>query len=202
MLDLRVHKKNLRQKLLAERKDLNDAEYELRSQQITDRLLFLPEIQRADCIHIFWPILKNREIDTRPLIRALTASGKKCVLPRIVHYSQTPEGTPRMQHCFFTGETNLRANRWDVYEPVTTMTVPVASLDAVIVPALAVDIHGIRLGYGKGFYDEFLTDVSCPILCPVFNSFLKEKLPTESHDIPVDILVTEQMVKRLQRNAT
>ena len=73
-----------------------------------------------------------------------------------------------MEHRLFTGETNLRANRWDVYEPGTVQTVPISDLNAVIVPALAVDKEGFRLGYGKGYYDEFLSQVHCPTICPVF----------------------------------
>ena len=196
MTDLQSQKKALRQQLLIERRSMSDSEYVQASRTINNRLLTLPEMQRARFVHIFWPISKNREIDTRELINELTQQGKQCVLPRIITYTNTHEGAHRMEHSPYKGETNLRANRWDVYEPVSTETVPIASFDIVIVPALAVDLRGIRLGYGKGYYDELLAEVACPTICPVFNSFLKDKLPSESHDVPVDIMVTEQTVIR------
>lgn len=196
MTDLQSQKKALRQQLLIERRSMSATVYAQSSHTISNTLLALPEIQNSHCVHVFWPILKNKEIDTRELINELVKQGKQCVLPRIITYTNSQKGVHRMEHSPYKGETNLRANRWDVYEPVSTETVPIASFDIVIVPALAVDLHGIRLGYGKGYYDELLADVACPTICPVFNSFLKDKLPSESHDIPVDIMVTEQSVIR------
>ncbi|MBX2822555.1 MAG: 5-formyltetrahydrofolate cyclo-ligase [Rhodothermaceae bacterium] len=196
MTDLQSQKKALRQQLLLERRSMNELEYAQSCGTISNTLLTLPEIQQARCVHLFWPILKNKEFDTRELINELRQQGKQCVLPRIISYTNTSEGGHRMEHSPYTGETNLRANRWDVYEPVSTETVPIASFDLVIVPALAVDLLGIRLGYGKGYYDELLTEVACPTICPVFNAFLKDRLPSESHDIPVDIVVTEETVIR------
>ena len=196
MTDLQSQKKALRQQLLVERRGMSDSEYVQASRTICNRLLTLPEVQQARCVHVFWPILKNKELDTRELVNTLVQQGKQCVLPRIITYTNSKEGTHRMEHSPYEGETNLRANRWDVYEPVSTETVPIASFDIVIVPALAVDLLGIRLGYGKGYYDELLAEVACPTICPVFNSFLKDKLPSESHDVPVDIMVTEQTVIR------
>ena len=187
---------------MAERKAMSEIRYQEASLRITENLSSLPEIERAQYIHIFWPILKNKEVDTRSFIRELYAAGKKCVLPKIIAFSKDQNGHARMEHCLFSGETNLRANRWDVYEPVSTETVPVSVFDAVIVPALAADTDGFRIGYGKGYYDEFLADVTCPTICLLFDSFLTEKLPTESHDMPVDILVTDLSVMRPQRNAT
>ena len=196
MTDLQSQKKALRQQLLIERRNMDDSQYVQASSRISNTLLALPEIQQARYVHIFWPILKNKEFDTRELINKLVKQGKQCVLPRIMTYSNTRKEAHRMEHSPYKGETNLRANRWDVYEPVSTETVPIASFDIVIVPALAVDLLGIRLGYGKGYYDELLAEVACPTICPVFNSFLKDKLPNESHDVPVDIIVTEQTVIR------
>ena len=197
MSDLQTQKKVLRQYFLSARRRISDNEYALKSRIISDKVLSLPEIERAHLIHIFWPILKNKEVDTRILINELTLAGKQCVLPRIVSFTDTKPNTRRMVHCLYEGETNLRANRWDVYEPVSTEAVSVASLDTVIVPALAVDIYGFRLGYGKGYYDELLDEATCPTICPIFNSFLNKNLPVESHDRPVNILVTEQTVTRL-----
>lgn len=181
---------------------MSEKAYKQASHLITKNLLSLPEIQNAEYIHTFWPILKNKEVDTRPFIQELASAGKKCVLPKIIAYSIDQTGHARMEHCLFSGETNLKANRWDVYEPVSSKAVPVAAFDAVIVPALAVDNDGFRIGYGKGYYDEFLAGVTCPTICPIFHSFLKEKLPTELHDIPVDIIVTDLSAIRPQRNAT
>ena len=141
---------------------MNEENFKSLTRLITQKLTSLPEIVHAQIVHIFWPLLKNREFDTRLLIQKLTSEGKQCVLPRVLFHPDAQQDHPRMEHCLFSGETNLRANRWDVYEPVSTKTVPVSALDVVVAPALAVDMYGIRLGYGKGYYDEFLSQVTCP----------------------------------------
>lgn len=87
-------------------------------------------------------------------------------------------------------------NRWGVQEPAEKEPFPVSQLDLVIVPALGVTRNGFRLGYGKGFYDEFLAQCNCPFVCPIFSNGLLDTMPTMPHDIPVDIIVTEHEVIR------
>lgn len=197
-----AQKKQLRQMLLTNRRQLSQGEVGFKSRRIAEKLLTMREIQHAKHVHIFWPMQKNNEVDTRPLIRTLVQSGKLCILPRVLSFEEGHHASNRMEHCLYTGETNLTANRWDVYEPVSSQTVPVSRFDVIVVPALAVDSFGIRIGYGKGFYDELLTEAACPAICPVFDSFLLNNLPVEPHDVPVDIIVTERTLIRLQRNAT
>ena len=65
------------------------------------------------------------------------------------------------------------------------------SCDAVIVPALAVDRHGVRLGQGAGYYDRALDGVKCPVVALVYDSEVYDELPREPHDQPVDATVTQ-----------
>ena len=196
---MQTQKKAIRKHFLSVRRRLSKGEVGFKSRRITEKLINLPEIQSAHYIHLFWPIQKNNEVDTRPLVQALTEAGKQCILPRMLSFSTKPLTSGRMEHCLYSGETNLRANRWDVYEPVSTDTVPVSRIDVVVVPALAVDAHGIRMGYGKGYYDELLAQVHCPTICPLFHTFFVDELPSEPHDIPVQVVATEKAVFRLQQ---
>ncbi len=102
-----------------------------------------------------------------------------------------------MDHRIYDGETYLIPNRWGIMEPVNKQSFPLDQLDAVIVPALGVDTNGTRLGYGKGYYDEFLAQCDCPFICPTYSECLLDNLPALPHDIPVDIIVTEKEVIRL-----
>lgn len=102
-----------------------------------------------------------------------------------------------MDHRLYDGETNLIANRWGILEPAKKQSIPPADLQAVILPSLGVDIQGNRLGYGKGFYDEFLSQCDCPFICPTYSECLFDEIPAMPHDIPVDIIVTENEVLRL-----
>lgn len=157
------------------------------------QMAVLPELKDAGTVHCFWPILEKRELDTINLIKFLKQEGKQVVLPVVISF----EDPPQMAHRSYDTETNLKTNRWGIKEPVYGASVDPAQLDAVIVPALGVDLHGHRLGYGKGFYDAFLAKCNCPFICPLPSYGLLEAVPALPHDIPVDIIVTEKEVMRL-----
>lgn len=192
-----ITKKALRQELLARRIRLSEAEYHRLNSAILRRLLSLPELDSASTIHCFWPIHEKREIDLSSLIKKLQQEGKQIVLPVVLSFDDAPTLGPRMEHRMYDGETNMITNRWGVQEPAIKEPIPVSQLDLVIVPALGVTRKGFRLGYGKGFYDEFLAQCNCPFVCPVFSNGLLDLIPTMPHDIPVDIIVTEHEVIRM-----
>ena len=161
------------------------------------QVLALPEIRKASFIHCYWPIAEKREFDTINLIKELTDRGKHIVLPVVLSFKESAS-EPRMDHRIYDGETNLKKNRWGVLEPITKKSFSISDLEAIIVPALGVDKNGFRLGYGKGFYDAFLVQCNCPLICPIYGKGLLDNIPTMSHDIPVDIIVTEQEVIRVK----
>ena len=80
--------------------------------------------------------------------------------------------------------------------PSTGTSTSPSDLDAVLIPAAAVDRDGNRLGWGKGFYDRFLSTVTGdPILIAVvFNSDCVDQVPTEAHDAPIDVILTESEI--------
>lgn len=176
-----------------------ESEYERAVAAIIQNLQSLPEFTIARRIHAFWPIGKYKEIDLRPLLEQLHNAGKQIVLPVVLSFDDWKPETSRMEHRLFTGEHHLVTNKWGIPEPVHTQLIAVDSLDLILVPALAVDKRGFRLGYGKGYYDEFLGQCDCTTICPVFADALTDQLPTAGHDIPVDYIVTERDVIRLQQ---
>ena len=163
---------------------------------LTRRMLELPELDGAGVVHVFWPMTDAGEVDTRPLIEALQAQGKQIVLPVVLSYSDWSPDTSRMEHRLFTGETNLQPNRWGTYEPVDGALVSADRLEAIIVPALGIDRTGQRIGYGKGYYDELLSQSRATSVCPIWTSFLVERLPATPHDAPVDVIVSESTILR------
>ncbi|MFK7843844.1 MAG: 5-formyltetrahydrofolate cyclo-ligase [Rhodothermales bacterium] len=189
-------KKALRQDLLSRRIGLSASEYERLNTAVMRRLLHLPELRTANTIHCFWPIHEKREVNTSRLIKKLYKKEKQIVLPVVLSFNNAPTSGSRMEHRMYEGETNMITNRWGVQEPAEKEPFPVSQLDLVIVPALGVTRNGFRLGYGKGFYDEFLAQCNCPFVCPIFSNGLLDTMPTMPHDIPVDIIVTEHEVIR------
>ena len=192
-------KKELRQKLLGYRNSLPESSFKSINRLIVQRLMKLPEIRSSTCIHCYWPIAGKRELDTTLLIRQLVSENKRVILPVVENFDGEAGAGNRMTHRMYEGETKLVPNRWGIKEPASIKPFPINRLDVVIVPALGVDRHGHRLGYGKGFYDEFLARCECPFICPVYSKCLLDDIPTMPHDIAVDIIVTEYEVIRVQQ---
>jgi 5-formyltetrahydrofolate cyclo-ligase len=190
--DYANEKDRLRARFRAVRAALSDDDYAAHSAAVCERLAALPELADAETVHIYWPLLQRRELDTRPLIRELDAQGKQIVLPVVAAF----EGAPRLRHVVFAGEGRMRPNRWGIPEPHDTPEVDPAAFDAVVVPAFGAGRNGHRIGHGRGFYDAFLAATDAPAVAAVFAGCLVERVPAEAHDIPLDVIVTEREVLR------
>ena len=194
MEDRRAEKSRLRAEFRARRATLDEHAVAVASRSITSSILALPEIDLAATVHVFWPFDGRNEVDTRPLIDALTARGARVALPVVA--SARNEAPQLVQRLYRPG--SLARGRFGTMEPVGTPEVPVVSLEVVVVPALAASRDGRRLGYGGGFYDAFLAGTGAAVICPVMAEFLVDTLPAEEHDCEVDVVVTEEEVVRVR----
>lgn len=197
--DIAEAKQALRRRFRAARQAATPDEQARRSEALCAALLGLPELAEVRAVHAYWPALDRGEPDLRPLLRAWHRGGVEVLLPRVA--VRTP---PTLTHHVWDGRTP-DASDFGLAEPASTL--PLADLhrlDAVVVPALAVDGRGVRLGYGGGFYDAFLAALTArpvpPVLvCPVVaDAFLPSSaLPRDAHDVRVDLVVTEDGVYRV-----
>ena len=144
----------------------------------------MSQLRNARCVHVFWPMNEKREVNIRPVIRQLFDSGTTILMPII-------DG-PVLRHGIFQGEQELRQGPFGVQEPFLDDTQDLPSPDVVLVPALAIDRSGNRVGYGKGYYDSFLNGLTASKIVPLFSNQVVDGIPSEPHDVSVDILVTEQ----------
>ena len=156
------------------------------------RLAQLPELAAADVVYAYWPHLAVREVDIRPVLCYLRALGCTIGLP-VVDFACDE---PRMEHRVWNSEKQMQANRWGVLEPVTGQTLTLDKIDAVLVPALGLDQAGHRVGFGKGYYDRFLSGIDAVFVCPIFAECRVPCIKTEPHDVSVDVIVTEHDVMR------
>jgi 5-formyltetrahydrofolate cyclo-ligase len=182
------------------RETLDDSRYEELSSAIVGRVLQSSVFDEAEVIHIYWPITERREVDTRPLIAALHEAGKQLVVPVCDPTADPSAG--RMLYRVFAGSDKMQKNVWGTYEPLASPAVPPPRIDLVIAPALAVDRHGYRLGYGGGFYDRFLKDADCATLSLVYSQCLFDLVPHDLFDVPVGLIVTEDEMVRVGTSAT
>lgn len=185
MSALSSSKKKLRKFFLDSRMKLSDIEVEKKSERIINRVLDSDEFKQAKTVHTYLSIKDKNEVRTFSFITSCFNYKKTVVVPRIV-------GDGVMEHIELKSLDDLEVNDWGVPEPNSNVSVSVEEIDLVIVPMVAGDYSKNRLGYGKGFYDRFLDKSKAVKMGLLFDCQLYEnKLPVESFDIPLDILITE-----------
>ncbi|WP_242006606.1 5-formyltetrahydrofolate cyclo-ligase [Rhodothermus marinus] len=184
-------KETLRRQFRAFRASLSEEAHRRRSRAIVRRLQELPELREACSVLLYWPLLERREIDLRPLASWLRSRGKLVALPVVACTDP-----PKLEARRFDDPSRLERGPWGLQEPRTAPLVPPETLDVVLVPALGVGRNGYRVGYGKGYYDTFLRELSACTICPVYMECLVDVVPPEPHDVPVQVVVTEQEVIR------
>ena len=152
--------------------------------QIRDALLSLPEVQMAGTVAAYYSI--GSEPDTRGLVFALWKRGTYVLLPLL-----RPDGD--LDWASYEGPESLVAGPRGLQEPgeAARGTGAVASADVVLVPALAVDGQGNRLGRGGGSFDRALARVGplIPVIALLYDSELVDRVPVEGHDTPVRAVV-------------
>ena len=193
--DIRRHiKHELRKRMRAVRDALPVASCEARSSEIAKRVIALERFRDAETLVAFASI--RREVRTAALIDAAFASGRRVVLPRVV-------GEGLSLH-LIDADTELVEGAFGVSEPpATTPEVGPDVVDFVLVPALAVDPQGYRIGYGGGFYDRLLPRMGRAYSCALaFDFQLIAEVPALPIDVPVDAVVTDTRVIEVAGIAT
>ncbi|UOQ72985.1 5-formyltetrahydrofolate cyclo-ligase [Hymenobacter cellulosilyticus] len=145
-------KSDLRRQMLTWRRAMSDLELATRSQQVAAQLFKETDLTKLETVHVFLPIQRQRELDTWAIIRRFW---REFPAVRIVVPVMQEDGLS-LRHYLLTPQTELVENAWDVPEPLNAEEVAPYELDAVLLPLLAFDEAGNRVGYGKGFYDRFL----------------------------------------------
>lgn len=141
--EARIKYKNLRLNLSAEERDE-------KSIAIANKLLQLP-IWDRQYFHVFLSIEEHFEMDTEYILHILAGKDKDILISKSDFESRT------MIHYLLTDGTKIRKNEYNIPEPIDGIEVPDSKIDVIFVPLLAFDEKGHRVGYGKGFYDRFLS---------------------------------------------
>lgn len=144
------NKTALRKKYKGKREKLTSLEVDEWSLAIANRLLKL-DIWEKTYFHLFLSIEEHKEVNTEYLLHLLSGKDKEIVI------SRSDFQTREMTHFLLTDNTKIRKNEYNIPEPVDGLEVPSNKIDVVFVPLLAFDQKGHRVGYGKGFYDKFLS---------------------------------------------
>ncbi len=178
----------LRRELMSRRMELSDEALSDKSIRIANRLLELP-LWSYDYYHLFLPITAKKEVDTGHVLSILQGKDKNIVLPKM-----GPDQT--LNHILLTDSTVIRPNKYGVPEPDDGLEVPAEKIDVVFLPLLAFDAKGNRVGYGKGFYDNFLKECR-PELIKVGLSFFDPVgviSDVRADDVPLNFCVTPEKI--------
>jgi 5-formyltetrahydrofolate cyclo-ligase len=144
-------KKELRKTYKAHRKDLSENQIEDLSLSISNQLLKLP-IWANSFYHIFLAIEEQKEVNTDYILNILSGKDKNILI------SKSDFKTGNMTHFLLTDSTLIKKNDYNIPEPIAGIEISNDKIEVVFVPLLAFDSLGNRVGYGKGFYDRFLTN--------------------------------------------
>jgi 5-formyltetrahydrofolate cyclo-ligase len=145
-------------------------------------------------IHSYLPIKNKIEVDTVPILSKLSSEFPqiKIALPYTIFSDHT------LKHFYWKPGDELIENRWGIPEPDSdrSVLVDVNDIDMVIVPLLAYDLKGHRVGYGAGYYDRFLSDCKDETLIVGLSAFAPEDqwIKSEEYDIGMDYCVTPENV--------
>ena len=187
-------KAELRKRMRALRNTTPSSACLARSESIVAALLARDEVRAAKKIALFWPIVQRHEVDLRTLDVHLRAAGASVAYPTI-----SPE-TREMQFRFTDSASALEERGFGFAEPGDE-AVEATSLDVMIIPALAVDSRGQRLGYGAGFYDRALPHYAPPAvtIAVAYDFQLLAEIPISELDFPVDWIVTDKRTLKAER---
>ncbi len=176
----------LRKQALQRRETLAFGERLKKDKRIKERFLQLEEFQRAE--RIFFYASYRAEVDTFELISEALRQNKRVALPKVYPEKKV------MRFYWIRALNTVSPGYRGIPEPVPEDEAMAEEADLVVVPAVAYNERGYRLGYGGGYYDRFLKEVRKETITVglAYDEQIIGPLPTDDWDMPVDIVITEE----------
>ncbi len=182
-------KSELRKKYKILREGLSTNQMEDLSLSIANQLLKL-DIWHFTFFHIFLAIEEKKEINTDYILNILSGKDKNIVISKSIF------STGLMTHFLLTDNTIIKKNSYHIPEPIDGIEIAPKKLEVIFVPLLAFDIQGNRVGYGKGFYDRFLSECNQDTI-KIGLSFFEaetELINNSENDVRLDYCITPKQV--------
>ena len=189
--DIRPIKSQLREKYKQMRRELTPEEKADKDRKIADRVFRLWQYRQNSVLLTY--VSTDIEVDTRGIIQRALQDGKRVAVPRCV-----PD-TRAMEFFFIDSLNDLEPGMFGVLEPRPDPQKMLTDLSVGIclVPAFSYDWNGFRLGYGKGYYDRFLSRFQGDIIGICYSECIRPTLPHGRYDRAVDLLVTDRFLRRI-----
>lgn len=183
-MDIEKQKAQLRAALRRQAAGLPSGYLAASDERIYERLVHLPQFLAAQTVFCYVSI--GAEPDTRRLLEKALALGKTVCVPRCEGAGQMHARRIESLSALAPGYCNLQE------PPVTAPVVPPDKIDLAVVPCVAADKAGYRLGNGGGYYDRYLPVLGGMAVCLCRGRLLQSRLPRTLHDVPIDTVITEE----------
>ena len=188
-------KQTLKQQIFSKRKHLDKEEIRKKSIEIKNNLYSLPEFKKSK--NIIFYVSFNNEVDTQEIIKELLIKKEKTIIiPYVV------KNNPILQLSELHNFNELEPKTFDILEPKESYIREFnpEKIDIILIPGIVFDLNGHRIGYGYGHYDRFLKTMKNNLIKIGFayDFQIVNKIPEEQHDVPMDIIVTEKRVLKVQ----
>ena len=192
-MNCKKEKNKIRDRMKKLRAELSICTYRQSSQAIIDKCVRLEEWYYAQTVHIYVSAVNN-EVDTLGLIYKMFDSGKKVIVPKCDTVSH------RLLNIRIESFDDLTVGKFGLMEPSYKpgKEIKPENLDLIILPLLAFDRSGKRIGFGGGYYDSLLSECTCPKTGLGYSFQEVDKVPVKSHDEKLDIIVTEKEIIRVK----
>lgn len=179
---LHEQKKALRQEINALKQQYSASDLKSFSLPIITEMLSFDSVKEADCIMLYNSM--PDEVDTRQAIEQLYEHGKKILLPVVVSKTE-------MEIREYTGPDNMKIGPYHIPEPIGKTYTAYPEIDVIIVPGVAFDRQGNRMGHGRGYYDRFFSHIPGTLKIGICFPFqLVPTVPADVFDVKMDYIIT------------
>ena len=179
-MSVNIQKAALRKHLL-EKRDATSAELRgISSERIHENIKQISSFTNSQNIACYFPI--GSEVDTHVIMLDILKHDKNLLLPRIV--------SDNLEFYIIPNLEKLEKGSFEIMEPKNSCK-KAEKIDCVLIPTVGVSKSGIRLGYGKGYYDRFLSLIDAVKISLTYSKQIVKSIPNESHDVKIDWIVTE-----------
>lgn len=185
-----MNKVEIRQNIIKKRNEIGLKDKLIRDDMIKDKLLNSDFYKQSNNIFIY--VSCGSEVDTKSIIKIAMKEGKRIFVPRII------KETKEMKAIEIESLYELERNTYGILEPKNSSNViDKNEIDIIIVPGIAFDYVGNRIGYGGGYYDRYLNEIALKRnkIALVYDFQLIDRLESEQHDVSVDYIITDKFTK-------
>ncbi len=179
-----MEKGEIRNLILAKRDTMSSSDVLKKSLMIRERLIALPEFSNASPVMFY--VQKGNEVMTDALIEYSLVRGKRVAVPFTDKRSKT------LVPSLISSLNELEMGSFGIPEPRELRPVEAEVIELIIVPGIAFDVHGSRIGYGNGYYDRFLKAVRAKKIALAYELQIVDEIPNHTNDIKMDMIVTEE----------